>query len=442
MQAYEELSNGRAKHGVSIHHHLWLKDVLYKAKKDEYSKVGKNMRMIGDLGVGASLQGFRITEYLKIAQSEARFEWLGGVAYFCKAPEPSELQTHFENLATHNYKLLMLYFSDDSTLSWVTKAGVRVYGNMDISGCDASHTEALFEGLVLLVPPAFHGDVQKLVDQCKLPIKIVCHNLEKEKDGKPMKVKIQFNEATLYSGSTITTAINNLACILIFVAIMEDGGHITTRRIIRAAQRAGYKVTITTSTRLEDVQFLKNSPVYVNELKKHIPVLNLGVLLRTSGTCKGDLPGRGSIQTRAKVFQGLLLNGMYPRTKFTLVENMKKQCHTPDTLNTKTIKLMQNMVRDQLDRKLTTSSDPVIQLDDAHIYKRYDLSIEEIAMINNFGNTPVGMGHSAANAALDKILSKDYDGLTSAKGFNRQRFSYWPGLYTKQTGIREDELFD
>lgn len=68
--------------------YLWLKKVLYKMKKNEYAKHGKMARMIGDLGVPASLQGFRLTKVMKEAMAGEPIDYLGGRIEFC--PKPSD----------------------------------------------------------------------------------------------------------------------------------------------------------------------------------------------------------------------------------------------------------------------------------------------------------------------------------------------------------------
>ena len=52
---------------------------------------------------------------------------------------------------------------------------------------------------------------------------------------------------------------------------------------------------------LQQVQFLKYSPFF-NHLGSIDAVLNLGVWLRTFCYCKYDLPGRGDIERRARLF--------------------------------------------------------------------------------------------------------------------------------------------
>ena len=71
---------------------------LYKVKTAEFGKDRKKPRAIGDMGVVASLLGFRITHFLKVAQSSEEVDILGGRARFVKSPKPSELHSAFDQL--------------------------------------------------------------------------------------------------------------------------------------------------------------------------------------------------------------------------------------------------------------------------------------------------------------------------------------------------------
>jgi len=88
IQAYRELVEQALATDDSS---LWVKSVLWKLKKNEWAKPGKKPRSIGDLGVAAFLLGFRVTSFLKGAQSEEVIDVNGGSMVFCKSPDPFEL---------------------------------------------------------------------------------------------------------------------------------------------------------------------------------------------------------------------------------------------------------------------------------------------------------------------------------------------------------------
>jgi len=66
--------------------------------------------------------------------------------------------------------------------------------------------------------------------------------------------------------------------------------------VIECCAFLGYKVTLCRVERLEDFQFLKISPTLTSGGMSLF--VNLGVVLRSLGTCDGDLPGSGDLLER------------------------------------------------------------------------------------------------------------------------------------------------
>jgi len=369
--------------------HLWIRRAVWKMKRLEWAKPGKKPRMIVDLKTPASLLGFRLMEALKRAQSREDLEINGGLVHFCKSPDPFEMQHIFEELHNPTKRFYFVYFSDDACFAVHTPEGIKRY-NLDISSCDASHSPALFELLVRLFPSEQRHDVQRLVDQCQAPLKIIATQNPK------MQVVIKPTRPMLYSGSTITTAINNLANILIAHALSKLT-EFSAMSIERAAASVGYIVTGTEPLEnYHDLQFLKHSPVFdADELIR--PMLNLGVLLRSSGVCHGDLPGRGPLRPRAEAFQRGLLQGMYPKTDLPWLQQ------TPGPV----LKLPY-MTQLEIDYKLVSRPDyPRFTPQTSSIMQRYRLDDADLAELHQFG--AAGFGDCFRGRAFDKILAKDYE---------------------------------
>jgi len=214
IQAFEELTETSEVVGD---YDLWVKSVLVKMKPIEFGKFNKYSRCIGDFGVKASLLGFRNTDFLKRAMSMENVEINGGVMAFCKSPDPVELKKHFDLLHDPPGRFYFLYFSDDSCLAIRNPVTGRVdWYNLDISSCDASHGPGMFGAYSKLYPDGHpRHDAQRLVSQCELPVRI-------NSVSDPTNVlRLKANRPILYSGSTITTGINNLACLLIMLSISE-----------------------------------------------------------------------------------------------------------------------------------------------------------------------------------------------------------------------------
>jgi len=215
----------------------WIeRAVTGKEKPDEIAKPGKYPRIIGDYGTEASLLGFRLVEFLKKAQEFEPIEYLGGHMVFCKSPEPDKLVGIFEKLISPPGRYFFVYFSDDSCLSVREGNHVFMY-NLDISSCDSSHGPEVFRQFMRLFPDRADEAATLLVEQCFTPVKIM--SVDNPRDYLTLQPVTPF----LYSGSTITTAINNFACVL-FMASIAERGDFTPDGIISGAAYAGYILTV------------------------------------------------------------------------------------------------------------------------------------------------------------------------------------------------------
>lgn len=372
-----------------IHSRLWMRSVLYKMKKNEIAKPGKYPRMIGDLGVSASLQGFRLTYYLKEAMSQV-IELHGGELFFCAKPKPKALEFVFRRLIDPPRRFFFVYFSDDASLSVRMDDGTVRMFNMDISSCDSSQGDYMFQALCDVVPKSIRQDMEDLVEQCRRPIKI------RSKNNPRHKVYLKPKGPRLYSGSTLTTCINNLANIFIAESVTR-WGDFTEEGIIKAASLVGFIVKVEVCDTYHKLQFLKHSPVF--DTRGEIrPLLNIGVLLRLSGSCHGDLPGRGPIANRARDFQASLLEGAYPHASFTLLRHLRRQSGSP-VYREIAIKMLQYKVEDD--------DYPSYDIEDDEIYRRYSLDGDEVQELNEFAQH-YGYEYHFTSSGVRKILLLDY----------------------------------
>jgi hypothetical protein len=391
IHAWQEMVTGHWE-GIGLGSRLWLKNPLYKLKLDEIAKPGKVPRMIADLGVPASLQGAWLVERMKKVMAAHPVRYRGCVIEFCDKPEPTRLARVFRRLLstkTRHY----VYFSDDACLGVATPAGVVIY-NLDIKSCDSSHTTAIFQALVRVTPPALQHEMQVLVDQCALPIRVRDVDFPESK----RRVILRPTGPRLLSGSTVTTFINNTANLLIAKSIIDQNA-VTVGEITQAASRAGYLVTLEPCEIPQDIQFLKHSPV-IDTTGRLRAMLNVGVMLRSIGTCKGDLPGRGPFEPRARRFTGAFLRGMYPRVQFPLLQMLWLQASEPDTLSTRRVQ------NEFVDGRVVDEGE-CFSVSSVEVYRRYRLSETEQAILDSeFGRA--GFEEHYAGIAASKILSKDY----------------------------------
>ena len=393
IQAWEELLDNN-----NIFDNTWHapgKTTEYKMKKFEIAKPGKVPRMIGDLGVACSLQGFRLTKFMKMAMADHPLHINGGKIESVPSPDPATLERVFAQLIEPEGRFYFVLFSDDSCLSIRRADGVILRYNIDISSCDASHTTELFYALKHLFPPFLHSEAQQLIDQCQENITIYDVN------NKRRRVTLKPSGPRLYSGSTLTTIINNLANILIGLSISQIPNVQGVADVVKAAVEVGYIVTCEDCSDWHQLQFLKHSPVRCTDGVIR-PLLNIGVLLRLSGTCKGDLPGPRSIplRRRAESFQASLLRGAYPHARFTLLSNMRSRAGLP-TVET------DRVVRGMLEYKVADSDYVDFTVPSHEVWARYSLTELEICELEvDFGLSGFEMHYTSSGT--EKVIKLDY----------------------------------
>lgn len=280
---------------------LLIRKVDAKFKKMEWAKPGKFPRLIADLSVvGSLLAGFGF-DRLKTYLSEFTYR----NTMYVKSATHDALSNAFKSLMKPN-DFQFVYFSDDSCLSFVDKHGkVRMY-NMDIKCCDGSHTTQLFDFIESCIPdPTLRRIIAGCHDQLRLPLTLRAS--DRANAGRlEHEVKTVYSTC-LYSGSTATTNTNNFASLLIGIMVRESlkSGRDSEEDIIAAARAAGYIITLDACNVPQQLQFLKHSPTSTGE-----PWLNLGVIFRTLGVSKYDIPVRGkNLTTRADHFQSALVRG-------------------------------------------------------------------------------------------------------------------------------------
>lgn len=373
----------------------------WKLKCAEWSKPGKFGRTIVDLATPASLAGFVYAGMLKEAMASTPIHYLGGLIEFCKSPHPNALRRAFEKLINPPGRFYFVYFSDDACLAIRSSTGSVDRYNLDIELCDASHTGAMFNLLRVVSPTSTHSAIQAIIAQCSSPLKLA------STQSRSISCVLRPSDPMLYSGVTITGGINGLAntCIALAIAECEYTGGDSIRA---AAEHAGYLVTGWQAPleHIEDLQFLKHSPV-LDIFDDWQPCLNLGVMLRASGSCKGDLPGRGDIQLRAREFQASLLQGMYPRTHSTLIDTLKSATGITNP------RPLPPIERSELAWKVVDDDElPHIYLQSESLYRRYRLLPDEVIELE-CTYAPLGVGMWMSSSALTKILALDYNGMAT-----------------------------
>jgi hypothetical protein len=278
--------------GGQYKHKTWIVKnngyVVIKTKGRELAKPDKYIRITYDLGTPASLAAGFAVERIKEILSQIVASVHG--CEFVKSPDLAALTATFENLINPRQDAYFCYFSDDSCISIVCIDGV-FRANIDISSCDASHRRAVFTILRQMCKGNTYLEalIERAIAQCENDLII------RSTVNPRHKVKFSVSEPILYTGSILTTLINNIANLMIYAAIRTQMDLRKFRvseckaMIVDAARSAGYIVTIDVAHNVQQLQFLKHSPCYAVS-GNLVPVLNLGVIGRTMGSCWGDLP--------------------------------------------------------------------------------------------------------------------------------------------------------
>jgi hypothetical protein len=373
-----------------IGNNLWLKTIWYKAKADEWGKYNKPERFIGDLGVAASLQGFWSTMLVKQFMADHILEVNGVEMEFHLHVTTEGLERAFAHLLCPPKRGYIAIFSDDFTASIRDEDGVPQMHNLDIRKCDFSHSKYIFAHLHgKHLPDPIRDNLKTLVKQLELPCRV--HSSE----NRSHMVLLQRDTAFLYSGSTITTVINtqSVAGICIDLAL---SGACKGADIERSGLNMGYQLSGWTEEErcktMYDLQFLKHSPVY-DTTGRLRAMLNLGVLLRTSGVSKGDLPGRGPLEPRAAAFQSGILRGMYPNASFELLTRMKAN-----------LPVVERRTVNYLFDQLGNDSDYTVSMMEAT--SRYRLSASDVEILLVLGDA--GFGDVLNHRVFHTILHVDY----------------------------------
>lgn len=276
----------------------WLLYCIWKLKLDEFAKFGKFGRIIVDLGISASLQGAMYAERVKAWMGDRVIPYKHGKFIFCTKPDPEEVMKWFNLLRNDRQSITFLVFSDDCCVS--------LYGemyNLDLTSCDSSHETAIFD-LLFDITSCPQSIREALVVQVLSKIRV--DNPEKKGE------RTFFKPTTMYlqSGITITTILNVVAWYVIFKHVIDSGLGDKIEHVVASGESVGYLMdTPPVCEIFEDLQFLKMSPV-MDITGVYRAMLNAGVICRASGTCRGDLQGRGPIRERAEKFQALLMSGL------------------------------------------------------------------------------------------------------------------------------------
>jgi hypothetical protein len=371
-------------------HDVWMTSTQGSVKRKELGKGGnKKPRLVNSLSTQASLLGILVTSLYKHAMAEVDFVYKGHRAKFIGSPKPTELSQAFEHIIMgKGYEFI--YYSDDSCIG-VMEDGERRFYNADIANCDTSHTGDMFSTLLMASRGKARSILRRLIAQCRTPLVIKTRLAPKQ------SVTFIPNEPVMYSGTTLTTFLNNLANLAIFMAVV-DARASTREEIMLAAEDSGYTITAERCDFPEDLQFLKHSPSMNGN--SATAVLNAGVILRASGKCKEDVPGRKTELFRLRA-ERQQRNSQACYAKIPQHDILRAMYRGPGVADSQESWLLASVVADYADAVDTP------WIESSHFLKRYRLSPSEWAGLVTCLSV-AGFGDVIRCSAGDKILGKDY----------------------------------
>lgn len=272
------------------------------SKNGELLPKGKK-RGVGNLGPFRTAYSAWVLTHLKHAMEEP-FTYGNYVIRFVASPRSEVLDEVFQFLMNPPLgKCHYVYFSDDCCFSMGCADGVFM-ANGDIKQCDGSHYNPLFnivENLLAYLPRHLGGGRNEYYQEisyamAQLWAPAVFRNKYKLPNIKRESAMYKFNSRRLYSGSVLTTAVNNIANFCIAACLAQrapDPSHLTKAQVPElyrlGAQDAGYLVKCIVAHKPEDLQFLKCTPA-IDDSGQYRSLMCLGVHLRGFGLIDGDLP--------------------------------------------------------------------------------------------------------------------------------------------------------
>lgn len=371
----------------------FIKKVSGKVKTKEWAKIGKFPRLINDLTVVGSILGGYFCSLIKNVMAEEPFEYKNSKAYFIKTPDKEKMTqifTYAMNTSTED--IIFVYFSDDSWIIMRCSDGWAAF-NVDISKCDASHCDSLFYVLKDSLPdyPASEY-VNGNIEQCRLPLRM------RNPSDNDEYIELETTCYTLYSGVTLTTIMNNIANILIFISIVDNFDRKikicdAEKLVVESSRNAGYLVTCDSGKSPDKWQFLKNS-FFILDDGRVVPWLNLGVIFRSLGIV--DFNYRNTRKFNAHQHMCELVNGLQHAGETSILRMLRRKYPPADGGITGHY-LIDNMTGTSFD----------YDVPDHVICDRYNVSQKDIdEFIFLFENA--GPGDVVRTPFTDAVMTLDY----------------------------------
>lgn len=375
----------------SVGEECWTVSNLLSQKPDEMledksvDKV-RGCRTIINLGTPASLQTVPWSASVKEAKAFKEFKYKGCTAVFVASPACSKVTDALLSVWDSKYPVRLIIFSDDAVLAIIIDGERHVY-NIDLRLNDLCKGDELFECFMRC--NRCPQDVMKAIwAQIYAPLRIDSYD-------RKSSILLVVLKAWLQSGIGVTSDVNTDTHFFAFVNVVDKLSTIRCIEDVRSAyEDLGHSITWERCHKIEHMQFLKKSLVWT--AGGYRAMLNLGVIFRASGTCRGDLPWSGSIADRARDFQASLMNGLLHGVVNKTLDYLKGSGSVRELDVHKYV----NAYNDG-------DLDVEVVVEDEDMFRRYDLTSSEIDEITALIRT-LDLGVTIHCVAAHKVLLLDY----------------------------------
>jgi hypothetical protein len=283
-------------------------------QKGEKAKAGKASRQVVNLGIKATLVGSVLLKLMKEAFEEL-MTLPGENVRFVKRVNRTEMDQWAQTISDGpEGSFAGFVHSDDG--SFVARDDLGLHRvDVDISGCDSSHGDVIFDMFTNFFPLQWRWLVRLLDAQIMRTCKIY---LGKKCITGPTATPL---ERYLPSGHIYTTAINTLVLFSIMQGCHADKAY-SKDEVELTGIHYGYILSVDVWPDTNGPMFLKHRIVRTHQGSR--AVLALGVFLRSLGRCRGDLPGYGKLDERAREFLYSFISSYAHGIEVPFLEEMKQ----------------------------------------------------------------------------------------------------------------------
>jgi len=282
-KAYYEIDNAS-----SFYKDIFIDKVEWKMKGMEMAKCSnkemKVPRVIVDCKVENSLVRVHFANSWKKAHSDIVMSNFYCECEFNSSPEPTKIAKLFDSIQSSTKPVTINFFSDDSIITFIDLNGIKTIFNVDIASNDSSHSIHSFKALA----EASNMDERQIVNLLRL----VKTNIFVQNSTKTKKAWFSCNEGYLPSGLGDTSVSNNniymVMCYALNKYCLENDEYPNKELFQLVGLLIGFRFTFQEVKYFEEMQFLKHSPIIIKNKTYALP--NLGMLLKYSGKCKGNIP--------------------------------------------------------------------------------------------------------------------------------------------------------